>query len=251
MFRSIWLSIRATEAAPPWGLGAALAALLAAAAAMILGAALASIFVPDQSYTLVVGWTITTALMAMFVFIYLSQPKQRAALRFDSQSPLPNTFFLLLIGVGLAVTLDVLLRGVTGTFWPELELMRLYTDFLLYQRSIPPLGWVFAVVLMVIFQPLGEELVFRGVLLPALRARLGPWPGYLLTSLLYALFHLIFYATDPNSVLVWWYGLVYPFVAGLIFGAVRLNTGSTRAAFIVHAAFGLFAVIKLVTLVSG
>jgi membrane protease YdiL (CAAX protease family) len=47
-----------------------------------------------------------------------------------------------------------------------------------------------------------------------------------------------------------WYGLLSPLIAGLVYGAVRLYTQSTRAALLVHAAFGLFALVKLLTLMG-
>jgi membrane protease YdiL (CAAX protease family) len=101
---------------------------------------------------------------------------------------------------------------------------------------------------MVIAQPLAEELIFRGVLLSSLRGTIGAWPGYILSALLYALFHLITYGSSISDFNSLWYGQILPFIGGLIFGAVRLSTGSTRAAILAHVGFGLFAVVKILTL---
>ncbi len=45
-----------------------------------------------------------------------------------------------------------------------------------------------------------------------------------------------------------WYGLILPMLSGLVFGAVRAGTGSTLAAIAAHAAFGLFALLKLLVI---
>jgi membrane protease YdiL (CAAX protease family) len=69
----------------------------------------------------------------------------------------------------------------------------------------------------------------------------------------YTIFHFVSYQLPPaaNNTALIWIGIVEPLIGGLIFGAVRIYTGSTRAAILTHMAFGLFAVVKLLTLVSG
>ena len=64
----------------------------------------------------------------------------------------------------------------------------------------------------------------------------------------YALFHLLTY--PPNylgfsGLTPIWYGLMLPFLDGLIISAVRAHTGSTRSAVAAHLAFGLFAIVKV------
>jgi membrane protease YdiL (CAAX protease family) len=76
----------------------------------------------------------------------------------------------------------------------------------------------------------------------------GAWPGYILSAILYAVFHLLSFPPAGSDFNGLWYGQILPFVAGLIFGAVRLYTGSTRAAILAHVGFGLFAIVKMLTL---
>ena len=111
-------------------------------------------------------------------------------------------------------------------------------------------SWLLAFILMVIAEPIAEELVFQGILLPALRNSLGAWGGYIVSAALFGLFHLMVYSSPNSDIVTLWYGLFLPFFAGLVFAAVRLYTGSTRAAVITHAAFGLFALVNLLTLVG-
>jgi membrane protease YdiL (CAAX protease family) len=105
---------------------------------------------------------------------------------------------------------------------------------------------------MLIAQPLGEELVFRGVVQPVFRTILSAWPGLLVTALVYGLFHQLAYPpayADISSQTALWYGLALPALQGVIFGMNRAVTGSTRAAIFAHAAFGLFALLKVFIIV--
>jgi membrane protease YdiL (CAAX protease family) len=156
----------------------------------------------------------------------------------------------MLIGVGLAIALDVITVRLTGFSIPGPELIRLYSDVSFENLPVMALSWILAFLLMVIFQPLADQLIFQGIVLPAFRQSLGAIPGYLVTAAVYGIFHLALYSPPDTDPTILWYTLFVPFIAGLIFGAVRLYTGSTRAAMLTHVAFGLFAVVKLLTLVG-
>ncbi len=250
MFRRLLLRIGSPEVAPAWSLVTALLLLVGAFVAVIAGSTIGSLLFPDAQFVLLAGWTIAALLTIGITLVNLNKPGQRQGLRLAQSGALPSTFFVLLIGIGLAITLDVILRAVTGAILPAPELMDIYR-IQLTRQAIHPLSLILALVFMVVLQPLADELIFRGVLLPVLRSRLGSWQGYLANALLYAGFHMLLYPPPtPNSAIAAWYGFVAPLIAGLIFGAVRLYTGSTRAAVFTHAAFGLFAVINLLTLTS-
>lgn len=70
-----------------------------------------------------------------------------------------------------------------------------------------------------------EELVFRGLLLPALLPRLGAAGALALTSVLFGVFHV-----DP-------FAAIYATIAGFVLGAIALRTGSTLPAIAFHGAF--------------
>lgn len=240
MFRKVFARIGAPQAAPPWGMGAALSSLVAAFAALILGSTVAQLLFPGAQWVVLAGWTLGAALTAAFVWITRRTRPERTALRlYETNAPL---FLLLLVGLALALTLDVISLRATTQFLPDPELLGLY------RQPLEAFSLLMALVLMALAQPVAEELVFRGVLLPALRAAVGSWPGFGLSALAYAVFHLLVYSPPALDFDRLWYGLLLPFVAGLIFGAVRVYTGSTRAAILTHMAFGLFAVVKLLTL---
>jgi membrane protease YdiL (CAAX protease family) len=255
MFRRLTTRIGAPETPPPWGILAAFGAVIAAFVSLILGFTISSTLYCGQpgnadycqaiNFVLpggvqLLGWTIGAALTIGFVWFTRRTLPERDALQLDSTTA--SLLFLLLIGVGLAVGLDVVTTRVTRSFLPVPELLSLY------RRSIDVVTWVLVIVFMGLAQPVAEEVVFRGMVLPSLRASFGAWPGFLFNAALYGGFHFLLYPPAGQDFAGLWAGLIAPIIAGLIFGAVRIYTNSTRAAVTVHIAFGLFAVIKLITI---
>ncbi|WP_159972316.1 CPBP family intramembrane glutamic endopeptidase [Pseudomonas sp. 8Z] len=76
---------------------------------------------------------------------------------------------------------------------------------------------------------LAEELLFRGLLQPALITRLGTWPGLLLTAALFGAAHLPF---SPTFALV-------ATLAGLGYGLVFQRSGQLRWAIALHVGVNL------------
>lgn len=99
---------------------------------------------------------------------------------------------------------------------------------LLTDRWSIALFGVFAVTL----GPLCEELIFRGFFLPLLARTFGAVAGVLLTALPFALLHGPQYGWS-------WRHIVLLSAAAALFGWVRLRTGSTAAATLVHATYNL------------
>jgi membrane protease YdiL (CAAX protease family) len=92
--------------------------------------------------------------------------------------------------------------------------------------------------------PVCEELAFRGFLLPWLARRIKPAPAVAVTAVLFAVLHGPEYAWS-------WRHVVLISVAGVAFGAVRLRTGSTAAAAVVHATYNLVFFAALVAQTGG
>jgi membrane protease YdiL (CAAX protease family) len=242
---------------PPWSVWSAINIVMVAFLAVIVCTGIVLTVVGDTQYTTLLGWTMAAGLAAAFVYYTRRKPEQRDALHFnppdavqDRVTLLQNILLFLLVGVGLAVALDVVTVRLTDLSLPEPELFRPYFDVFANGFPILFISWALAFLLLVIVQPLAEQLIFQGITLPALRHALGAWPGYIVCAALFGLYHLVVYSSPSNDPASLWFGLFVPCIAGLIFGAVRLYTGSTRAAVFTHAAFGLFALVKLLTLVG-
>lgn len=89
-----------------------------------------------------------------------------------------------------------------------------------------------AIVLAVIgVAPVAEELLFRGLMLPALGRRYRPGTALGASAVLFGAIHV-----DPVM-------MVYATVAGLVLGLVALRTGSTPVAVATHAAFNAVPVL--------
>jgi uncharacterized protein len=87
-------------------------------------------------------------------------------------------------------------------------------------------------IFVVILGPLCEELAFRGFLMPLLVRSFGPATGIIATGLLFGSLHGPEYGWH-------WQQAVLISVAGMVFGWVRLRTGSTAAAFALHSTYNL------------
>ena len=87
--------------------------------------------------------------------------------------------------------------------------------------------WAFVGVLLA---PAFEETLFRGFLFPLLTKTFGPYLAIFLTAIPFGLLH-----GAQNH---WaWQPIVLIALAGAAFGWVRYRTGSTAAAFLLHAAY--------------
>ncbi|MFC7625197.1 CPBP family intramembrane glutamic endopeptidase [Microlunatus sp. GCM10028923] len=88
--------------------------------------------------------------------------------------------------------------------------------------SAGPLFVILMMLSLAVITPIGEELLFRGVLTTAL-LRYGPWIGVIGSSVIFALMHGINFVL-PAAVIV-----------GLIAGELRRRSGSIWPGVIVHA----------------
>jgi len=104
-----------------------------------------------------------------------------------------------------------------------------------------PYGWVLALTLLQvsILAPLSEEFIYRGVLMMSLLARTGPLAALILSSAIFAFFHM---QAEAHACLA-------VFVLGLGLGYVAYRTRSLVPAMVAHSAFNTIMI--LVTLSWG
>ena len=137
-------------------------------------------------------------------------------------------------GLGLALVAAFQLIATTLEFlFSPSDMVRDLKPFLELSRSP---WWVFGLLVIGIGAPLAEELLFRGLLLPALaKSRLGFWGAALLSSLLWTSLHF-------NYSLA---GLAEVFTAGLLFAWLLWRTGSLRVTMLCHGFYNALIILWL------
>ncbi|RMG84720.1 MAG: hypothetical protein D6712_10790, partial [Chloroflexi bacterium] len=156
------------EEAPPWRFFDVLNSFFALFLAMVLiGTMLSQIFftlvspLADTSMVLLLGWSLGGVIGGGFLyFLRRRDEKELNALRLiPTKQP---AIFLVLLGIGFGILVDLIVLAGTGGASVVAELT--------YAPQYGLAGWVLAVLFLVIVQPIAEELLFRGMLHPYLRA---------------------------------------------------------------------------------
>lgn len=136
-----------------------------------------------------------------------------------------------------ALTAGMVIAGAVILRPPEvpLPLLELLKD---------PLSLMLVGFFAVTLGPVCEELAFRGFLLPWLARLIKPAPAVILTGALFAVLH------GPEYAWSWRHVLLIT-LAGVAFGAVRLRTGSTAAAAVMHGMYNLVFFAALLMQTAG
>jgi len=135
--------------------------------------------------------------------------------------PLTQLLWLTLLTLCLLPAVEVLSQ-INTRFVPVPESFEQFLDEL---QPVGSLGWAKAILTLVILAPLGEEILFRGLMQQAARSAIGARPSALGVGLLFALAH-----GEP------WYLLALVLV-GLTLAFVFERTGSLTACMYVHALY--------------
>ena len=230
----------APQIEPPWSLSESSLALVALALGMLLIAPASALLIsgdtnnPD-TVSWLLAWTIGLVVVGGFVVIRWRRTKEKFhALKFDAgRLPLPMMF---IIGVGVALLGSLAALAGSGTLQTAPQIIGL-------QANIGNI--LFAVVLLVIVQPVVDSLVFAGVLLPRLRYTLGAYGGLVTMIIAFAGYHALVYGGRLQGNLSLWYGFVMPLVLGLSVGVARVWGGSTRSAIVLQIGYGVMSIAML------
>lgn len=235
------------ENPPPWGAAAGLLFV-----GVYIGLWLASLLVVSMltgeiegvrpsPRTLALTLLLTSALAALGVAQWarrLAGPDWFGALRLSQPSERNTQIALFLVGLGAAWALDLagaLLRLKGGEIAPPL---------LAGLESPDALAQVLAGTVALVAAPLAEGLVFGGLLYTGLTRAFADNRALIVVSALVYTMTALLLSPAPAA----WYGLIQPFVMGLILFAVRAYYQSTRAWIIARAGFGLFFIMAAIFL---
>ena len=213
-----------------------------------------------------------TPLLATLVVVFVMKVPRGERLRFLGMWPLrPAKRVVWFIVAALFAPLLLVLAciAVAAAFgWLQLDLVHLSGfDRMLEEQlatlgsesaaetaraAMPPLGVLIALQLLVIpfgalfnsIMAFGEEIGWRGWLLPALRP-LGVWPALLLSGAIWGLWHSPLILLGYNFNRTDWTGVAFMTIGcaiwGVLFGWVRLRSGSVWPAVIGHGALNASA----------
>ncbi len=163
----------------------------------------------------------TLVWICLFGFIYRSERKKVGQHLFEGKVNGKRILVLLTMGVGLQFIISSVLNGIM-----------LAAPWLLenYMELLGNLGMgnsLVSFVFIVLIAPIGEELVFRGVVFDYLKKHTGFWIANIFQALFFGIYHM-------NLV----QGL-YAFCLGLFLGWVSYKYGSVREGILLHMAVNL------------
>ena len=236
--------IREPETPPPWGLlSAGLVLIVAFVFMTLVGASVGvALSAPTSSAAFVIGWGVGSVLVIALIWQTRRTPEARAALRLGAARP--PLLIAFGVGLGAGVTFDLLAIAAAQEVLRPPELAA-------FSEATGGIAWVWGALLLLLLQPVAEELLFRGVMFPALRAMQGVWAAILMSALLYGIYHLLIYPHPAPGAAGLWYGLAEPLLAGVMLGVMRAAWRSNRATIAAHAGLGAFALLKTLLILSG
>ncbi|MCA1992511.1 MAG: CPBP family intramembrane metalloprotease [Coleofasciculus sp. S288] len=138
--------------------------------------------------------------------------------------PLSGTSDALLLGLGLAVTITAA-SSVVYYLWPAYrQSADFYLQLVLKPLVLPDLIW------LGLLPGMSEELLFRGVMLPAVGM---DFTGLVATSLLFGILHL----SGPQQ----WPYVVWATAVGLLLGYSAIATGNLLVPIVAHVVTNLLS----------
>lgn len=163
-------------------------------------------------------WSIVSLPMMLFlVMLYRAIRRGRLVrVRFSVNGFNPS---VLLLGVVLLVSLVIIMEPLMQLL-PEME--------------VPEGRGMYMILALMVVAPIFEELLCRGVILEAVRAKRNAWVACIVSALIFAVMHV-----EPQAV-------VNAFVLGLLLGYVYLRTNSIFAPIILHSINNIFAYMFLI-----
>ena len=167
-------------------------------------------------------------LVLLYIYVDGSLERIREMLRFGSM----KRTVILLLAIPIVVTIiDFILNIIYAIVWigiigePSAN-TDVGTDW-----DSSSLDIAFLILSVAIVTPIAEELFFRGYLLDAINRKHGDWTAIILSSILFGLVHI-----DPFVV-------GSAFMGGVIYGWIRMRTGSLLPSIACHMMWNMLALV--------
>jgi uncharacterized protein len=219
-----------------WGLAIVVAGMAAgiATALALQWLSPASSSADDLSFLLarhpaaIIAGPAAAVLLVLLLAVRLSRMDLRAYLGLSL--PRRSDVMTGIAGLVTVYAVSLLVNHLAGATEASRWVLQTYRDAAL-AGDLPALALAF-----VIFYPVSEELLFRGFLLPGWAAsRLGPTGAILLTAAAWTALHVQYDLA----------GLANVFCLGVLFGWLRLHSGSTLLTIFLHAGQNALAFIAI------
>jgi hypothetical protein len=223
------------DRASGWRIADAAWAVLAGLAGAIVGTLLVGV---DAGVAALFGIVVPFQALAMIGTVWLRARSSERRMSELGAEAVPSDGWGLAVGAGLQIAVALAMYPIVVRFFDdEVPVQDIVESAGQALTSTDRLLVALAAGLLV---PLAEELVFRGVLLRALRDRFSDRMAILVSALVFSAFHLL----DPQAYLA----LPALFVLGLVMAAQVVRTGRIARAVFTHVGFNMISVIALFVL---
>ncbi len=192
-----------------WRVLSPIGAVLSAFVVLVIGAGVLSFTdLSDDAFEAILVFSTSLLLLAFAVLLWRGLPSANRRVALAVKGTLPKAVGVG-IGVGLALVVGAGLILVAGSAIDSNVERRLNEV-----ESIGTVPWqlVLTVTALVVLAPLGEELLFRALLLRGLARRMPFWPAALISSVLFASAHADSYVLWPRAIALIGTGLVLAWV---------------------------------------
>lgn len=191
---------REARPAPPgfaWRVLSPIGAVVLAFALLIVSAGILSVFdLSDDSVGAILAFGTSLLLMLFAIGLWRRLPEHERRRAIARPESLRNTVGLG-VGIGVVIIIGAAIILLTGAAIDPVVQRRIEE---VEEIGTAPWQLVLMVLALVVLAPLGEELLFRGLLLRALVRKMRFWPAAMLSSALFAAAHADAYLIWPRAV---------------------------------------------------
>jgi uncharacterized protein len=169
-----------------------------------------------------------------FIFLFIKIRKQASVKEYLELNRISKKVVLISLAIIIGL---IVISSILSPVFAQSKDSAFMVDA--YKTSVWP---VLLGIAVVIFAPVFEEAFFRGFLFVGLEhSSIGPIGTIILTAVTWALLHIQYDI----------FGMVTILVLGVVFGIVRLKTGSLWSTILLHAIWNLVAIVGTALYVNG